>query len=448
MSKISVILRQTNVTNLKQTVYVKHTHKGSSFAKSTAVEIEPAMLLKSGKVSGKLTNAPELNEAISIVYNDMAKAARNIMGWDGIPDRVSMAKEFGAIVTNRINAKAAAPRIVKKLDSIIASLNESLAAAKAEVTRLEREIMEWELINGSYEGKLFVKFIDDYADEIALTKSKSTAASYRSVATDFKLYNPSLKFENVTPDTLDDYEKYLIKRQMNNVTIKTYVSKLKTVYRYYSVKQHVNPTALDTHKMKTKSLKETSIIYLTKTELQTLSELTFESKSVESVRDLLLFMCHTGLRYSDAFVTKEMIIGNFICLTTLKTHTYVEIPLSKTAQNILEKYDYQMPRYKLNYFNRVIKDICALIPSMLSDVAHRPAKCGTVTTANPMPRHKAITAHVGRKTFATHALANGVNPAVLKGWLGHSKLEMMLNHYASSQHNTAAEMDKVSVSML
>jgi integrase len=221
---------------------------------------------------------------------------------------------------------------------------------------------------------------------------------------------------------------------------------VKTIVRKYADMAGIDVNALaaiNKHRLTSETLKSKDIIYLTPAELQALADVQLPNPSQERVRDSFLLMAATGLRFSDSFITREQVKGGHIVLHTKKTSTLVKIPLNANAKAILEKYSYTMPTYSFSWFQKTIKIVGRL--AGLDSLELIAVKNGTETNSDYVPKWSVLSAHVARKTFITYALAGNVNPAVLKNWIGHSKMEMMLNHYASGTINTQAEMNKMPV---
>jgi len=446
MSKTSFILRPTSAKSSKRAVYVKHVCRAtkSEFVRATGVEVEPEYFnAKTGKVSTKRTDAPELNTTLHQVFTDVSTAARNIVGWGGIPAREAMAKEYAAILQGRVATREAAPRLKKALDNRLDRLREQLVEAEATVTRLKERIKSWELARGLYKGVAFVALLEEYP-QVALI-AKGTKGTYGSVLADFKRFDSSLEVAALTPEKLREYENYLIGEGRNNVTIATYVGKVKTAYRYFAARHGLSPTALDAFKSQVKQLSNREVFHLSDEEVIALQGLQFTSPSEERVRDLFLLMCATGLRFSDTKITRANVVGKYLIVTTKKTNTLCKIPLSPLALEILQKYDYCPRNCGLNYFNRTIKRICERIPSMSDELAQTISLNGLAQRESVRRRCDAVSAHAGRKTFATRALGKGVSVATLKAWLGHSKSEMLLKHYANGEYNAVAEMAKMAL---
>lgn len=137
----------------------------------------------------------------------------------------------------------------------------------------------------------------------------------------------------------DSYCKYLF--EVLNMSTNTVGKQIKTskVFLHYAVDLGipVNPAF-----KKFKVLKEdTDIIYLNHPELKLLEDLDLsENKRLAYVRDVFLFGCETGLRYSDITqLKKEDIHENLIIILTQKTRDRLRIPLSSLAKTILDRYE-------------------------------------------------------------------------------------------------------------
>jgi site-specific recombinase XerD len=160
--------------------------------------------------------------------------------------------------------------------------------------------------------------------------------------------------------------------------------------------------------------------YLEEIEVQQIRNIALPSENLIISRDLFLFMCNTGLAYSDLFGLRannisQKIDGKQIVGFRQKTKVEFLIPLFEEAENILTKYldhpfakkkNLLLPVFTNQVFNRHLKDISSL--------------CGI---------NKDLTTHVARHTFATTALTSGVPLETIQKVLGHADQRMTL-HYA------------------
>jgi len=161
-------------------------------------------------------------------------------------------------------------------------------------------------------------------------------------------------------------------------------------------------------------------VYLNKDELQKLYELDLKGNlRLDRVRDVFLIGCWTGLRFSD-FTTlkKEDIHGDRIRVKTQKTGNKVVIPLHPVVKLILEKYEYSIPPAITNQkFNDYIKDIAAL--AKLNEPFTRHITKGGRDVSITVPKWKAISSHCARRSFATNAYKQGINPVYIMAISGH-----------------------------
>jgi integrase len=96
-------------------------------------------------------------------------------------------------------------------------------------------------------------------------------------------------------------------------------------------------------------------IFLTLDEITKLANLDLSQDNLkETIRDYFVISCCIALRYSDVIrIRKEYIKDGFIEMNTIKTGTPVIIPISTLVQNILDKYNYNLPKAPCNQiFNR------------------------------------------------------------------------------------------------
>jgi len=291
---------------------------------------------------------------------------------------------------------------------------------------------------GSFEGKLLVTFIERYRDTQKITTN--TKRAYNNLIKYVKDFRQHWEITDVTPATLIDFENYLISIRLNNSSINVYIKRIKTVCIKYATLMQLDAQSLKAHRAESKQLRKQDVLFLTSDELE-LFKAVKTTERREVVKDAFLLMCHTGLRFSDHMIKPNHIKGNYIILTTQKTKTLVKIPINDNAKAILDKYNNTMPYQYLQNFSRVLKILAE--KAGISELIHTQKKIGAEIEESYVEKHTLISAHVARKTFITHALAAGVNPAVLKLWIGHSKMELMFSNYASGSMNTVTEMQKI-----
>ena len=102
-------------------------------------------------------------------------------------------------------------------------------------------------------------------------------------------------------------------------------------------------------------------VYLNETELQQLKDFDFSDvPHLERVRDWFLLLAWTDSRYSDLDkIEKSKIKNGLITYRQKKTNTLVTIPMHPVVNDILQKYNFDMPELISNQkFNDYIKEAC------------------------------------------------------------------------------------------
>lgn len=139
------------------------------------------------------------------------------------------------------------------------------------------------------------------------------------------------------------------------------------------------------------------------------SQANFESPFLERVRDLYLFQIGTGLSFSDIWGNwkiKNVDAGLVLTGSRTKTKQAYFVPINNVALAILEKYEYQLPKYENQVYNRILKEIAACL--------------------GIKKRH---TTHSGRKTFATLMDQDGWSMESISRMLGHTSVRTTETYY-------------------
>lgn len=439
MSKITFIFRPANALG-ECPVSIRHTHSTlTPFVKATGVYVPSQYFnLKTGKVSNKLPAHVEFNATIEQVRADVEKAVRNVLAWEEAPDRATLAKEYDAILKGRVNTVANLRKIKGRYEGFAAELRQEIDELQAQVDEKKERLRDYEMTLGSFDGKLLKTYVIRYRDTQKITEN--TKRAYTNLVRYITDFNQHWEITDVNPCTLVAFENNLIERGLNNSSTNQYVKRAKTVVLKYADLLQLNKQPIKDHRAESKQLRKQDVLFLSSEELQAFKELEVPTRR-EIVKDSFLLMCATGLRFSDSQITPNQVVGNYIVLTTKKTNTLVKIPLNELAKSILAKYNNTMPYQYLPNFSRVLKALAE--QAGINELVYTAKRVGAELIAGYVPKYRVISAHVARKTFISHALASGVNPAVLKQWIGHSKMELMFSNYASGSMNTVQEMEKV-----
>ena len=278
----------------------------------------------------------------------------------------------------------------------------------------------------------------------------STFEKFAAVKNHLKNFRSELSFEFFDEEGLTEYVQYLREvREMRNSTVGKQLSFLKCFLRW-SFKQGMhNNNAYDTFKPKLKDTQK-KIIFLTWEELNRLREFKIPptKQALERVRDVFLFQCFTGLRYSDVFnLRRSDIKGDHIEVTTVKTSDSLIIELNDHSRAILEKYkdvefgnDKALPVTTNQKMNDYLKELAEL--AEINELVRQTYYKGNERIDELTPKYALLGTHAGRHTFICNALALGIPPQVVMKWTGHSDYKAMKPYIDITDDIKASAMSK------
>jgi integrase len=151
-------------------------------------------------------------------------------------------------------------------------------------------------------------------------------------------------------------------------------------------------------------------------------------KTYQHIKDILLFLFYTGLRWSDylAFkksniIDKKMEDGTIRKILTLiqkKTRSNVNIPLNSVALEILEKYNYRPPVATNKFYNTFIKSFFKWFGGFDNKVTVKQLY-GTEVVYEEYYRYELIKIHSTRHSIAS-ALIEKNDVYTVQTFLGHA----------------------------
>lgn len=219
---------------------------------------------------------------------------------------------------------------------------------------------------------------------------------------------------------------------MLNSTIGKQMGYLKWFLKWAAAKGYHANLECNTFKPKLKTT-QSKVIFLTDEEVKKIMECEIPEtkKYLERVRDVLIFCCYTGLRYSDVEnLRRSDIKENHIEITTVKTADSLVIELNKHSKAILDKYkdvafegNKALPVISNQKMNKNIKELGRLagIDTPVRITQYR----GNERIDHVYPKYELLCTHTGRKTFICKALSLGIAPNVVMKWTGHSDYKAM-----------------------
>ena len=183
-------------------------------------------------------------------------------------------------------------------------------------------------------------------------------------------------------------------------------------------------------------------VYITWQELSLIYHLDLSANTnLEKYRDLFVFGCLTGFRFSDySEIKPEEIRGGMLYVNQTKTLSTVVVPLRPDARKILiEKYNMQIPLVSNSSFNYYIKEVVKLAGiDELIKITH---KHGNKIIEETRPKYAWIMSHTCRRSFCTNEFLDGTPTNLIMAISGH-KTEKAFRKYIKADQIQKAHMIK------
>lgn len=184
-------------------------------------------------------------------------------------------------------------------------------------------------------------------------------------------------------------------------------------------------------------------VYLNETELQQLKNTDFSAvPHLDRVRDWFLLLAWTGSRFSDLEkISKTNIKNGLITYRQKKTNTAVTIPLHPVVNEILQKYNFDMPELISNQkFNDYIKEACKA--AKIDNIESITRTVGGKLITETMPKYELVSSHTCRRSFCTNMYLRGLDTMMIRSISGHKTENSFLKYIKVSQQQHAEMMAK------
>ena len=267
---------------------------------------------------------------------------------------------------------------------------------------------------------------------------QSTKKSHRKIISSLTEYGRIISFNELTRANIVDYYEWLLGRDVSKIGSDglQYTAKMSmsTAWGYMKIlRTYIHDAML--HELidkdpsvgiKVKRIDGEQTRWLTEEEVRKIEDVKLSSGSLVRVRDLFIFSCNCGLAFSDLMnFSPEKLEqdgeNTFLYGRRKKTgQEYIVLILPK-AKEILEKYNYQLPKYSNQQYNKRLKAI-----------------------AKEAGIDKPLSSHWGRITMGFMALNRGVRIEVVSKALGHATISETQRTYSRILKKTVIrEMKKL-----
>ena len=143
--------------------------------------------------------------------------------------------------------------------------------------------------------------------------------------------------------------------------------------------------------------------------------------------------CFLGLRYSDlsTLCKYDFYIDDdgdhLLIKENKKTGIVVQIPIQNTSLEILKKYDFELPKFSHQYFNRELKRILTEYDIFNENIVKK-RRVNRLNEDYEILKRNLISTHSCRRTFITLGISNNVPLNSLMLSTGHQKIQTIQNY--------------------
>lgn len=399
----------------------------------------------------KLKSPHTNNESLIIFYSNLKNGQRFVYStgekitpklWDSVNQYPIKTKiRLPLLKCNAV--KSQLERYIKtfrEYESIANSLNETITKEKIRI------FFDQTFKNIRKKNNFYITF-DEFTQlntKLGLW-TKSTQSRYQTIKKDLmnfdKINGPSSfnKIDLVWYASFKSYCEEFKKHSVN--TFGRNVGLIKT-FLNHSLREKY--TMNDKFKLFKAKREVTDQVVLSKSEVLKLYHFDFSNDlKLEKVRDVFIFGCLTGMRYSDfKRVQRENIENGVITLREVKDKSKtLKIPLVGLSRAILEKYEYVLPIISDQKFRDYIKVACKM--AGFTDPVVKSSRIGNNVSNETFKKYERVSTHTARRSFITNMINAGVPTKVIMGITGHKSIVTFQNYYKPNEANTIRFMQNV-----
>lgn len=330
-----------------------------------------------------------------------------------------------------------------EIDGVIPNQDQFREWFNVEIGRTPKEELKSE--------KNFFEIYDMFVNEESIN-SQWNFRTLQKMKTQKKVleeFDHDISFEKFNEQYLSNYQRYLEGKNHKNSTISKELAALKWFLKWAMKKGYTKSGEFEKFKPKIKNVQK-KIIFLNKSELKRFTEyeIPTDKSYLEKIRDVFLFQCFTGLRYSDVFNLKRSDVKDgYLEITTLKTADNLIIELNSYSRKLLNKYidvefehNKALPVISNQKMNDYLKELAEL--AEIDELVTQTYFKGNERIEEVLPKYSLMSTHAGRRTFVCNALSLGIPPQVVMKWTGHSDYKAMKPYIDIADEIKATAMEK------
>lgn len=348
-----------------------------------------------------------------------------VANWNAAEGRCSISRRY------ETPANAFARDAQTKLDTLAAKVTQEYARAGGKVGK------EWlqSICDGTADERSVTDLIDAYCD--AKHVSAGTRKRFHTTRNHIERFeqHKRLRLYTRTLSVAELQAFVLFLHDVEHMSANSYSVTLRNLRAvvYWAGKPTPNP--FDTFTMPQEVYGDPT--FLTREERDAIAEYDGLSASKKVQRDIFIFQCHTGCRVSDLYnLTSRNIKDGWLVYSPIKTRNQttksVEIPLTPTAQAIVDRYKGVDMRGRLFPFISTIKYNDAIRYVLRKVGITRPVIVRDPQTGDSKPVRlcDVASSHLARRTFTQIAYAATADKRLVSSMTGHAENSRAFNRYS------------------
>ncbi len=256
-------------------------------------------------------------------------------------------------------------------------------------------------------------------------------------------FNSNIKFKDIDYEFIESFNNFLLDKDYKTNYISLKHSNLRKIIKSAIRKGLILKNPYEEFKF---NWVYCDHIVLSSVELERMWELNLSGQE-EHIRDVFLVGAHTTLRVSDyTQIRPESLEGDFLKINVFKgfkrTQSHVIIPIHWMVREILEKYDYDLSKLKIQNLATFIKKIRCVgeMASINDKIIVSEVRGGKRKKDVIKLKYELITSHTARRSAATNMVLAGLDPNMVRMLTGHTTWKGFMNYIRISKKQNAENM--------
>lgn len=359
--------------------------------------------------------------------------------WNNTEKKVKRKNKDATMINNYLNK-------VKTLvhDYSVKMLNDRMPYSKDSLKSLFENFTN----NRTQKKKItLIEYIDFFIEQRKNILSDGRKKRYNTFKSHFLNFcdhqNYEYNFNDINYDFYHSFINYFyeVKKQSPN-TVSGTIAMMKKIMKE-SLKQKIHSNR--DFEFFEKPSSEVTRVFLNSHEIEKIYNTPIEKNYLQKTKDIFIFGCLTGLRYSDFSNIKPHNIFqddgiHYLRKVTQKTKKEVIVPIKKIAMEILEKYNYDIPVISNQKLNSYIKELCQICG--IDEEILKPIYQGRNAEPVIKKKYELISSHTARRSFATNAYLANVPTIFIMQMTGHTTESSFMKYICITQKESAKIISK------